>query len=120
MWRQRLFHNPWPQTALDMEEIIRNGQFRKEQEQEPIVQYNLKEGLAKQEGEVVNLGLAEAFPRSEVRNSILYQVECGKGEDEVLQFLVPQKYWQTLLLPAHTLPMEGHLGHNESEALLRQ
>lgn len=64
--------------------------------------------------------MMEVLPWFDVRNGILYQIDKGKGEEEVPQILVSRCYWPRLLEIAHELPMGGHLGHDKTEARLKQ
>lgn len=66
-----------PEEALDLGKIIDDGQFHEEQAQEPVFLHIFKERLAKCEVEIMNLKLADAYPRFEERYKVLYQVGHG-------------------------------------------
>lgn len=55
-----------PVEALDLRDVIGEGQFQDERAQEPVFHHVYEEGLAKREEEVLNPGLANSYPHFEV------------------------------------------------------
>lgn len=51
-----------PGEALDLGEINGDDQFHEDQAQEPVFCHIFKDSLVEQEGEMVNPGLADAYP----------------------------------------------------------
>lgn len=86
------------EKVIDLVEVIREANFREEQEKEPTFHQVYTKNLAKQEGEVLCPDLMTRWPRFEVSDGILYWLKKRKTNGmEVAQVLVPQRYWRKLV-----------------------